>query len=217
MHWPVKPALLERFMPAGLPLDTFDGEAWLAVVPFTMVDVRPRGVPALPYLSAFHELNVRTYVTDGETGGVWFFSLDAANVSAVLGARLGYGLPYQHASMQLVESGASNRYTSRRLWTKADVELRASYAPTGPAYRSSPGELDHWLTERYCLYARHLGRITRVDIEHEPWDLQPAEAEVERNTMTLPLGVSLPDVEPRLHYAERLSVVSWWPRALART
>jgi uncharacterized protein YqjF (DUF2071 family) len=211
MHWPIEPRLLAPLIPRGLVLDTFDGQAWLGVVPFTMTGVKPRGSPDLPYFSAFHELNVRTYVTHGGTGGVWFFSLDAANVCAVLGARLAYGLPYYRARIRLEEDGASNRYVCHRLWTRKPAGFRASYRPTGSVYKTTPGGLDHWLTERYCLYAKHLGALLRVDIRHEAWPLQPAEAEVEHNSMTLPMGFGLPQTEPLLHYAENLHVVSWLP------
>ena len=186
LHWPVEAERLARFLPDGLRLDTFEGRAWLGVVPFTMTGVRPRGVPALPYFSAFHELNVRTYVTDGEHAGVWFFSLDAANACAVAGARLAYGLPYRHARMTLEEDGPTSRYASRRLWTRSDVGFRARYRPSGPVYRAVPGDLDHWLTERYCLFARRRGALLRVDVEHEP------------------------------HYAEELAVVSRTPRRSRR-
>jgi uncharacterized protein YqjF (DUF2071 family) len=212
MHWPIEPGVLAPLIPQGLSLDTFDGQAWIAVVPFTMTGVKPRGVPDIPYFSAFHELNVRTYVTDGRTSGVWFFSLDAAHACAVVGARLAYGLPYHHARMRLQQNEEASHYRCRRLWTRKAVGFAASYRPVGPVYSAVPRDLDYWLTERHCLFAKHLGRILRVDIRHEPWPLQTAEVEIEQNTMTLPIGVQLPHCPPLVHYAEKLEVVSWLPK-----
>jgi uncharacterized protein YqjF (DUF2071 family) len=169
----------------------------------------------VPWLSAFAELNVRTYVVsrDGERKpGVWFFSLDAANPVAVRVARWSFHLPYMDARMSCVpDGGEAIRYRSLRTHRGAPrAEFTARYRPTGDACRAEIGTLHHWLTERYCLYAAdRAGRVSRGDILHDPWPLQPAEAEVERNTMAEAVGVALPDVPPVLHFARRLDVVAW--------
>ena len=211
MHWPVDVGLLRELVPIDLTVETFDGAAWIGVVPFHMSAIRHRFIPPLPGLSAFPELNVRTYVTYGETPGVWFFSLDAGNTLAVQMARRTYYLPYYKAQMEVEEVDAEIRYFSRRAHLDSrHADFVGRYQSTGAVYRTEYGNLDHWLTARYCLYAQdRAGRIWRGDIDHEPWSLSPASAVVETNTMTNPLGISLPDETPLLHFAKRLDVVAW--------
>ncbi|HVF27390.1 MAG TPA: DUF2071 domain-containing protein [Pyrinomonadaceae bacterium] len=192
-------------------MDTFDGRAWIGVVPFRMSGVRPRYAPALRCTSAFPEINVRTYVEAGDRSGVWFFSLDATSRLAVRVARAWYGLPYYDARMRVENVGESVRYHSRRVHRGASpAEFDASYRPTGPVYRTEAATLDHWLTERYCLFAAdRRGRVGYGDIHHAPWPLQPAEADIECNTMTQWLGITLPATNPVVHFARRLDVIAW--------
>lgn len=213
MHWPVPHAALRALIPPALALDTFDGTAWIGVVPFRMNGVRPRRLPALPWLSAFPELNVRTYVTTGGKPGVWFFSLDATNPVVVRLARKLFYLPYYDARMASKGSGNHVHYTSDRTHRGAPpAAFQAQYQPIGPVSYGSPGALAHWLTERYCLYAAdRRGRVWRGDIHHAHWPLQPAEADVHVNTMTHQIGLTLPDTPPLLHFARRLDVVGWLP------
>lgn len=220
-HWPVDAATLRPLIPETLELDTFEGRAWLGIVPFRMEGVRPPGCPPLPWVSAFAELNVRTYVKtrDEEAGGkpgVWFFSLDAANPLAVRVARRTFHLPYFDARMRTRETDGWVAYDSRRTHRGAPPGvLRTRYRPTGDPYRSESGNLDHWLTERYCLYSQdRRGRVFRGDIHHLPWPLRPAEAEIEEDSLTRPLGetgaeIERPDIPPLLHFARRLDVVAW--------
>ncbi|MEM6313615.1 MAG: DUF2071 domain-containing protein [Planctomycetota bacterium] len=214
-HWPVKPDALRPLIPSGLELDTFDGDAWLGVVPFRMSGIRGRCAPQVPRAHAFAELNLRTYVKTGGKPGVWFFSLDAEHRLAVRVARLTFGLPYFDATMSCKPDGDGITYHSRRTHRDAEpAEYRGRYRPTGPAYRTRPGDLDHWLTERYCLYAaKPGGRVRRGDIHHAPWPIQTAEAEFEVNAMTQQIGVTLPDTPPLLHFARSIEVVAWLPTA----
>jgi uncharacterized protein YqjF (DUF2071 family) len=211
MHWPVRPAVLRPLIPAALTLDTFEGWAWLGVVPFRMTGVRPRCLPACSCLSAFPEINVRTYVTTPGRSGVWFFSLDAASRLAVRAARFWYGLPYYDARMRVAQEGEAVHYHSTRTHRRAAVAtFEASYTPSGAVSHTGPGTLEHWLTARYCLYAvdRH-GRVGYGDIHHAPWPLQDASAELRSNTMAVPLHVELPRTQPVLHFARYLEVVAW--------
>lgn len=226
MHWPLEAAALAPLLPAGLPLDTFEGRAWLGIVPFRMTGVRVRGTPALPWLSAFPELNVRTYVTlparDGAPRpGVWFFSLDAARWLAVQAARASFGLPYFHAAMRCEPDGEAIGYASFRRQGgagRAAADFVGRYEPVGPAREAERGSIDHFLTARYCLYALdRSGRLRRAEIDHAPWPLQPARATIETNTMAAPLGLRLPPVEPLLHFARRLDVRVWAPERLDRS
>lgn len=218
-HWSVAPDALRQRLPGGLELDLFEspGEparAYLAVVPFTMTGVRPRLTPPLPKLSAFHELNVRTYVraADG-TRGVYFFSLDAANALAVEAARAIFHLNYLNASMSMARAQDSSiAYRSARKDARgAPAAFEATYAPTGPASPPAPGSLEHWLVERYRLFAVDpRGQAWRGEIHHASWPLQPARAEIATNTMADALGIELAG-EPLLHFASRVDVVAWLP------
>jgi uncharacterized protein len=210
-HWPVPLEDLRRVVPPQLELETYDGQAWLGVVPFGMTRVFPRFTFPVPWLSHFLELNVRTYVRVGDKPGVYFFSLDAANPVAVEVARRGFKLPYFNAQMKLTRTGEWVNYRSFRTHIGAPpAELVARYRPVGEVYRSTPGTLEHWLTERYCLYTVDKdGGVLRGEIHHPQWPLQRAEAEFTANTMAAPHGLTLPDVPPLLHFAKRIDTLEW--------
>ena len=207
-HWRVDVAVLRARVPAALPLDVYDGEAWLGVVPFRMTNVAPRGVPPVPLVSSFPELNVRTYVSVEGRPGVYFFSLDAGNALAVAAARTLFGLPYFSADMQVAEVGGRVHYRSERSGGGATFE--ASYRAVGLAQAPRPGTLEHFLTERYCLYtAGPDRRVSRVEIHHPAWPLQAAEAEIHVNTMGEAAGLALSASPTLLHFARRQDVVAW--------
>jgi len=210
-HWPVDAATLRARIPSGFELDLFEGQAWLGVVPFRMANVGPRGVPALPWVSEFPELNVRTYVRVGGTPGVYFFSLDAANPLAVGVARTLVHLPYYSASMQVETRDGWIHYNSRRIPSSGNpAELAGRYRPTGEAHAPLEGTLEYFLTERYCLFTvDRTFRPHRLDIHHPPWPLQPAEAELTVNTMADAVGIRLPDIAPLLHFSLRQDMVGW--------
>jgi uncharacterized protein YqjF (DUF2071 family) len=211
LHWPVPADALRPHLPPELELDTFDGRAWIGVVPFRMEGVRHRGLPPVPTAADFAEVNVRTYVRGGGRAGVWFFSLDAASRLAVRGARWGLGLPYFDAAMRMRRDGDAVDYRSVRTHRGAPAaELRARYRPAGEPYHAAPGTLDHWLTERYRLFGRRRsGRVYGIDVHHAPWPLQRAEVEIERNTMAAASGIHLPDAPPLAHFASPVDVLAW--------
>jgi uncharacterized protein len=225
LHWPVPVAALEAQIPAGLQLETFNGHAWIGIVPFRMAGVRARGLPEIPGTNAFLELNVRTYVTDGTRPGVWFFSLDCANPLAVRGARVGFSLPYFDAQMQSLEKiqpvtnqpvtnqNSSFDYSSTRTHRGAPAAtFRANYGPSGQVTPSTPGGIEHWLTERYCLYAqRPNAQVIRGEILHQPWPLQACTVKILENTLCGSLGLSLPREPMLAHFAKRLEVHAWLP------
>lgn len=212
-HWPVDAGVLRSMLPERLELDTFEGRAWIGVVPFRMSGVRLRGTPPLPWISSFPELNLRTYVVRDGRAGVWFFALEAARLVAVKIARSWFHLPYFHARMSCASDGDGIVYASERIHRGArPAELRASYAPIAAVERARAGSLEHWLTERYCLYAaRNDGVILRGDIDHEPWPLQRATARIERCTLAEAHGIDLPRTAPHLLFARRLDVRAWAP------
>jgi hypothetical protein len=211
IHWPIHVDLVRPLIPPSLHIDTFDGKAWIGVVPFRMTGFRLRYIPWLPWISNFSELNVRTYVNQGEKHGVWFFSLDASNRLAVRGARWAFHLPYYDANISVSEETNSIRYKSTRIHRGApSVNFAAIYRPVGPVRHPAQGTIDHWLTERYCLYAADRdGRVYYGNIYHSHWPLQPAEAEIAINTMTEPLGLKFRKTRPLLHFSRRLEVVAW--------
>ena len=206
-HWPVSAAAIRELIPSQLELELWNGSCWLGVVPFRMSGVRLRG--SLPILGAsrFPELNVRTYVTYGGKPGVYFFSLDAASRAAVWAARHFYHLPYYHARMETARQGEAITYHSLRL--KSGGEFRGRYRPTTSVQRRASGTLEHWLTERYCLYTAHAGRVYRGEVHHEPWPLQDAHAEIAINSVATAAGLALLETEPLLNFARRLDVLIW--------
>jgi uncharacterized protein len=213
LHWPVPRGALEPHLPAGLELDTFDQQAWIGVVPFRMEGVRHRWLPPIPTAGSFAEINVRTYVRSGDRAGVWFLSLDAESWLAVRGARFGFNLPYFDAEMQVRRDGSTVEYRSTRTHRNAaTAEFRARYQPTSAPYTARPGTLDHWLTERYCLFGQtRSGQVYHVDVHHVPWPLQEAEATIDENTMTEAGGVPLAGAAPLVHVVSSLDVLAWSP------
>jgi uncharacterized protein YqjF (DUF2071 family) len=215
-HWEVDAAKLRPHIPANLEIDTFEGKAWLGIVPFRMSRVRLRWTPALPWLSAFPELNVRTYVRVQDKPGVWFFSLDAANPVAAAAARLSFHLPYFHARMTCGEVGGWIQYRSERAHPRTPAaSFEARYRPAGGCFKAQPGTLSHFLTERYCLYSAAGERVYRGEIHHPAWLLRPGEAEFTRNSMAETVGLALPAEKHLLHFARRQDMVAWAPRRIA--
>jgi uncharacterized protein YqjF (DUF2071 family) len=214
-HWPLAPEALAPLLPTALPLavlDIFEGNAWVGIVPFQMRGVRPRGLPAVPWLSAFPELNVRTYVTLGGRPGVYFFSLDAANPVAVALARRLFSLPYFAAAMRCQRDGDTIAYRSHTRHGVRPALFEARYQPVGPVFSARPGSLAYFLAERYCLYAvGPRGHVYRGEIQHGPWPLQVAEAAIAVNTLADSHGITLPGTPPLLHYAARQEVLVWPP------
>lgn len=215
-HWPVPAEQLQALLPAPLEIDTWQGEAWLGIVPFRMTAVGPRCSPSLPGVSAFAEINVRTYVTMNGKPGVWFFSLDASSRSAVRAARWVLNLPYYHADLNLQPAACGGiQYDCTRTHRGAPpAGFSALYRPVGAAEPLSSGTLEHWLIERYCMYLAKGGGLWRLDIHHDPWPAQVAEARIENNTLARPLGIDLAARPARLHFARRLDAFAWLPNRL---
>lgn len=209
MHWPVDAKRLRPLIPERLTIDTFEGKAWIGVVPFTMWGVRPSFMPPVPGLSEFHELNVRTYVHLDGVPGVWFHSLDAASSLAVWGARTFFHLPYFNAEMSLEQEDERIVYSSTRTDAPA-AHFQATWRIGEELPTSEPGSLDFFLTERYCLYAAdHDDQLYQLRIHHPPWPLQRAELSAHTSTMIESHGLPTPHGDPLLHYAEALHVEAW--------
>ena len=223
-HWPAPMAALRPRIPERLAIETFDGTPWIGVVPFRMEAIRPRWLPAVPWLSAFPELNLRTYVTLDDRPGVFFFSLDATNPVAVRLARRLFLLPYYRARMACERQGETIAYSSRRIHPGApSARFEGRYGPAGDVFRAAPGSLEHFLTERYCLYTSgaSVGRpsvdLYRGEIHHAPWPLQPAEAAIAVDTLgdaVLPNDAA--EQAPHLLFARSLDVRVWPLRKVSR-
>jgi uncharacterized protein len=212
-HWDLPPERVRPLVPPPLVLDLWEGRSYVGMTPLRVEGLRVRGLPPLPGAGDFPELNLRTYVRHGDRAGVYFFSLDAASGAAVLGARAWYRLPYHRARMAMRAEGDWIEYRSRRRGDEAVFEAR--YRPAGPAQAPAPGGRDHFLTERYALFAASgAGRMLTADIHHRPWLLQPAVAEIARNTVPDAAGLELPGGQPALHFAARQDALVWAPTDL---
>lgn len=224
-HWPIAPGMVrERVaatfggLPAGLEIDTFEGSCYLGVVPFRMARTGLRFWPTRLGPHTFPELNVRTYVRFKDQPGVLFFSLDAASRLAVITARRWFYLPYFQARMTIENPAEFQvKYRSSRTHRGAPpAEFAATYEPLGSAFTAQPGTLEHWLTERYCLYS--IGPQTslwRGEIHHKPWSLRPAKAHILKNSMLECHRFNTPPTCPLLHYVKQIDAVAWAPERLA--
>ncbi len=210
LHWPVDRAALRAVTPPDLELDEFDGRVWIGLIAFTMWDVHPPGLPAIPTTRAFHELNVRTYVHHRGVPGVYFFSLDANSRLAVWGARTLWHMPYFQARMDLREKDGRILYTSQRVHSgAAPASFFAIWKPGPRLPPAEPDSLAFFLTERYGLYTHHRGRLLWGRIWHEPWPLQEADLEDARVHMLAQLGLPEPEGPPVLHYAHEIDTAVW--------
>jgi uncharacterized protein YqjF (DUF2071 family) len=210
LHWELDGAALARRLAPGLSLDTFEGRAFVGLVPFTMQGVRPWWAPAPPGVSAFHEVNVRTYVHfEGRDPGVYFFSLDAASRVAVATARAWFKLPYHYARMRLdPRPEGLTAYASDRRWpAPVPAACRLLYGPRpAPPAPARPGTLEHFLAERYILYTSSRGRLLRGRVHHPPYPLQPGECPELDETLLAAAGLARPDGPPLVHYAAGVDV-----------
>jgi len=208
-NWPVDPDVMDAHLPEGLAPDTHDGSAWLSVVPFTNVAVRPKGVPESLGIR-LPELNLRTYVTRDGVPSVYFFSLDAQGVASVLGARIFHHLPYFYARISLEVADGRVRFRSRRRHPGArPVHYEGTYWPTGEPFAAPDDDFGKFLVERYRFYTEAQdGSIRHTDVDHDPWTLYPADADIETNTLLSAHGFAEPDADPVYYYSPGLDVVA---------
>jgi uncharacterized protein YqjF (DUF2071 family) len=177
LHWPIEAEQVQASLPPGLTVDLFEGQAWLGLVPFRMRAIRPRFLPVVPHLSYFLETNVRTYVRDDKgRPGVWFYSLDANRRIAVWAARRFFSLPYFAAQMQCeISAEGWVDYRTARLATEQASRFR--YRGHGDIRLAEQGSLEHFLVERYRLFAWQAEQrvLLTGEVEHRPYPLQDAE------------------------------------------
>jgi uncharacterized protein len=183
LHWQLPAEVLSEKIPDQLQLDTYQGKAWLGIVPFAMNHIRGRGLPEIPFARSFLECNVRTYVTYKGEPGVYFFSLDANHAPAVEGARKFFSLPYVHAEMNMKIRNRTVSYSTKRTHRGSNNEsLEVDYTP-GQRIPAEKGSLTEWLTERYCLWTVKGGQVCKGEIAHEPWELYEAKVDIREQTL----------------------------------
>jgi uncharacterized protein YqjF (DUF2071 family) len=215
LHWRYPPDAVQRLLPAGLEVDTFDGDAWVGLIPFLMDRVRTPWLPALPWLSRFPETNVRTYVRGPDGGsGIFFFSLDAARLPAVLTGRAGFGLPYTWSVMSVRHIDDAVAYHSRRRWpgpAGAHCDAQVEWGEKIPD--DDLGPLDHFLTARFRLYSTFAGRLVAADVEHGPWPLRRAWLGHLRQNLIEVAGLPAPQGSPLMHASPgvRVRIGMWQP------
>ena len=213
LHWRVAASALQRHLPAGVQVEAFDGCAWLGLVPFRMARTRVRWLPPLPSVHTFPELNLRTYVRAGGRSGVWFFSLDAASRFAVAGARATFGLPYFRARMRCQRDGEETHFASERADRRAPAAaFAATWRTTDEPRTATPGTLEHFLVERYCLFVVRRGRLVCGEITHPPWRLASAAVKVADCDMTRLLGIELDGAPASALAAQPQRVAAWAPQ-----
>jgi uncharacterized protein len=215
LHWPVATELLRPLVPARLDLDTYEGRAYLSLTPFTVRRAHLRGIPPLPGISEFHELNVRTYVRlAGADPAVWFFSLDAASAVAVAAARLSLRLPYCYARIARAVDGSRHTYDAARLLPDARAAFSGSWTTGGTPAPAQPGSLEHFLVERYLLFSRAFGdKLFRLQVHHQPWPLQSARDLHVRQTIASADGLPQLEGEPLAQYSPGVDV-DFFPPAI---
>ncbi len=221
-HWPIATPVVEALLPEWLEADTYQGSAWLGAVPFWLDRIKVRGIPTIPGLRNFPDLNLRTYVRDRFTGtpGFYCFSVDSSNLLAVAAANVMYHLPYHLAEMHLDQrSEREFAFYSRRRFSRQPVIFNARYRGLGPSQRLAEirvGSFEYFMTERPCIFSTNrAGQPIRASLHHVPWPLEEAEADIERNDLAAAAGIELPDKYPVLHYSRRLAVYVW-PAELLR-
>lgn len=221
VHWPISPDALRPQIPDPLTLETWEGDAWISVLPFVLVNVGLRGSPSATRI-AFPELNVRTYVRYRDDSGLFFFSVDIGNplVAAAAGQTR---LPVRYAQMHVSGSETGISFSSRRTdvtpGTVGEPDRKsgwfsATYRPDGDTFRPEPDTLEYWLTERRRFYAPENGDVLTAEISHEPWPLQPAEVTIHENTMFEANELPTPTDSPIAYYCDELSMTGSVPRRL---
>lgn len=216
IHWRYDPAVVQALLPEGLTVETYDGSAWVGLVPFYMKVALPWG-PSVPWLSRFPETNVRTYARgeDG-TSGVWFFSLDASRLGAVVVARTSYRLPYFWSKMSIRRSGSTISYASSRRWPKPNAHTTAAIEIHEPFAADELTELDHYLTARWALFSAPRGGLRKARAFHDPWPLHRARVAHLDDTLVTAAGLPAPQGEALVHYAPSVEVRIGWPSKVSR-
>jgi hypothetical protein len=212
LHWRFDPAAVQRLLPDGLTVETRDGAAWVSLVPFFLRVGLP-GIPPVPWVSRFAETNVRTYVTGNDgSSGIWFFSLDAARLGAVVVARSTYRIPYFWSDMEIERTGDRISYRCRRRWpgprgasSHVEIDIGDAFAP------AELTELDHFLTARWALFSAPRSGLHTARAFHDPWPLHRGEVVHLDDQLVQAAGLPAPEGEPIVHWSRSVAVRIGWP------
>ena len=207
LHWSYPPAVVEALLPAGLQVDTFEGQAWVGLVPFRMTRVRPPFLPPLPWVGTFPEINVRTYVVtpDGRRA-VWFWSLEATRSPAVVTARIAFGLPYYWAGAGIERSGDRVHYWSKRRWPHGPASTAITVEAGEALDPADTTDLEHFLTARFGLVAQRRGGLYHGAVEHPAWSLRRAGVLRLDDGLLAAAGLPDPEGDPLVHSADGVPV-----------
>lgn len=211
LHWRYDPQEVAELLPPGLEVDTYDGSAWVGLVPFHMVNIAPRRLPAVPYFGTFPETNVRTYVVGPEGPGVWFNSLDINRLLPVLVARTAYRLPYMWGTMEINRSPGRISYRAQRRWPRSANTSSLVTVEIGDEI-AQPTDLHHFLSARWGLYTMLGSRLAHAKVDHEPWPLREASVVDLRDNFVQAAGYGPPHGEPHVLYSSGVSVRIDLPR-----
>ncbi|MGV3467279.1 MAG: YqjF family protein [Heyndrickxia sp.] len=211
LHWPVPVEKLRPHIPSSLQIDTFKGSAWLGIILFVLEGIFPLGISSLSLTPSFPETNVRTYVKYNGKPGIYFMSIDVENWASLKIAKRWYRLPYHSAQIFYQKEGQNfNFHSIRKDNESPSIYLKGQYSPISEVYYAKEGTLDHWLTERYCLYSsNNVASIYCGDIHHQPWPLQKAEIDLVRNTLFTPFNFDFSKVKPIAHFSTGLDSLMW--------
>jgi uncharacterized protein len=206
VHWPCAPDEIQRRLPPGILVDTFDGDAWVGLIPFRL-SVRLPGVPPIPWICRTPEANVRTYVRgpDGRRG-IWFFSLEAARLVPVLAARGWYHLPYKWARMRMWRDGAELHYESRRRWPSRGPEVRLVVEPSRAQDARPLTALERFLVCRWRLYSPTPEGVAVTAVDHPPWPLRPATLRGLQGNLISAAGLPEAREKPLVHVSTGVTV-----------
>ena len=213
-HWPVEVKRLEALVPKPLELDVWEGAAWISAASFNVSNLKLRYIPKLPFLHTFRELNIRTYVHYKGIAGVYFFSLDASSLAAVLGAKLA-GLPYLHANILMNKTLQSECYFKSerqdRQSQRPNAIFEAVYLPdSSKIFHAEKGSLTYWLAERYRMYYIK-NKVMAIDLHHPPWPLQQVQLTIQQNSALTQLMPQIEFVDPAVHSFTRKLDAYVWP------
>lgn len=201
LHWKVDYNQLRALVPEAFNLDNINGDYYISVVAFTMEKIKPKSLPAISFLSNFHEVNVRTYVENDGKKGVYFLNIEAEKLLACYIAKQLSGLPYQKANMSRGKNQFFSQLDSKNFKLNINFEIESK--------SNKKSELDLWLTERYCLFLNTKNGNYRYDIHHKEWEIDDLKiAHLESQYL---LGkMNLQDTKPDLtHYSKGVEVVAW--------
>ena len=200
LHWKVPFAALRKLVPVGLTLDTFYGNAYVSLVAFTMQKIRLRNLPAIKFVSEFDEINIRTYIDNDNRKGVYFLSIEAEKQLSVYIAKALSGLPYRKSNIHRTLGNCKS--VNLRDRSSLDTEFEVKKVLTQKA------ALDHWLTERYCLYHDKAEVIYRYDIHHKEWEIK--DVHMKRLNLDYKIGdLNLTNEPDSIHYSEGVKVLAW--------